>query len=546
MVNGRTVNPLLTVEGIIAAAHRIYPGDPVRAELSATQAILESGLASNRGPSGLARRANNLFGIKGTGNAGSITMPTREVVGGRDVMMNEPFAAYLTPEDSLLAHQALMQRPRYVNAGVGSARTFEEAAQAVARAGYATDPNYAQALIRVRQQFVASASMRYLTTSPYFNPVSLEPHVLETLEQASGGAHRDEVTQIRSLLNDPNAQRMEGLRRLSELNRRLLVQAGVAAREADIPFATFHLAQKFGAPLAAAIHHATDPAIPIEQLESDESRRGAVRTALAAYVRESRAILSEERLAGLQLSDAERARLNQILGLRSQTPAVASAPGARGAATPAAEGQETTPPAEGQAAPSNADTPEAPEAARGEASAVDPSTLTVADMRLLARARSEDNHRQVEHQRERTNTHRRHPDGRPMTNTEAAEEDRRWSGMLSGLGDMGIGGLIMMMIIGLLAPGLLGIFGQPSASPPATPASAPGTPPGGTQAPGGSGSPAAPDRTTSLPATRGNQFAALLDGQVLVPGGLAVQSHLTGEYIMAPGARGTGSVPGIS
>ncbi|MNJ49688.1 glucosaminidase domain-containing protein [Paenibacillus bouchesdurhonensis] len=48
----------------------------IPASLTIAQAALESAW----GASGLTSKANNLFGIKGTGPAGSVTMPTTEYV----------------------------------------------------------------------------------------------------------------------------------------------------------------------------------------------------------------------------------------------------------------------------------------------------------------------------------------------------------------------------------------------------------------------------------------------------------------------------------
>ena len=63
-----------------SAAQAVFPGDPVMARLAMSQAMLESGRNLN---SGLAMDDNNLFGIKGTGSAGTSTWNTREVYGGQ-------------------------------------------------------------------------------------------------------------------------------------------------------------------------------------------------------------------------------------------------------------------------------------------------------------------------------------------------------------------------------------------------------------------------------------------------------------------------------
>ena len=105
-------------------------------QVATTQAAQESNLLGK--PSGLATNNNNLFGITGTGNAGSTTK-----TGNLDSSPQQ-FAAYKTPQDSMDAYKKLMSDPRY--ASVAAAKTPNEAYQALQQAGYATDPKYAQNL----------------------------------------------------------------------------------------------------------------------------------------------------------------------------------------------------------------------------------------------------------------------------------------------------------------------------------------------------------------------------------------------------------------
>lgn len=120
--------------------------DGVAASLTIAQAALES----NWGRSGLAVQANNLFGIKGTGPAGSVMMPTTEYRGGVAVRENAPFRKYSSWNESIADHTRLLTKTRY--AGVLH-KTGQEAARAVARAGYATDPRYADKLIEMMDKY---------------------------------------------------------------------------------------------------------------------------------------------------------------------------------------------------------------------------------------------------------------------------------------------------------------------------------------------------------------------------------------------------------
>ncbi len=141
------------IRQVVDAAKRTYPDQPHMAKLAAAQALLESGIASSRGPSGLARDHNNLFGIKGRGTAGTVNMRTREVYGGQSVSIRDGFAKNATVEDSFQQHKNLMNKSRYRR--VLGSQSFEQAAHEVKQAGYATDPNYSRSLISVYNQHLA-------------------------------------------------------------------------------------------------------------------------------------------------------------------------------------------------------------------------------------------------------------------------------------------------------------------------------------------------------------------------------------------------------
>jgi LysM repeat protein len=140
------------IEASAVAAQDSYLRTRVPVSVAIAQAIHES----YWGTSKLAREANNFFGIKarnGEGSAGVYWMDAWEVLGGRDVVVPEPFRAYHTPDESFVDHGMFFVRnSRYHKAFayVDDPRAF---AEAVADAGYATDPSYAPKLIRIMEQF---------------------------------------------------------------------------------------------------------------------------------------------------------------------------------------------------------------------------------------------------------------------------------------------------------------------------------------------------------------------------------------------------------
>ncbi len=133
------------IQNIVQAANETYPDDPNMAKLAACQAALESGCLS--GGSELANKYNNLFGIKGSGDAGSVNMATQEHNGSNYYSTNDNFAAYSSLGSSFDYHRNLMMNDRYRNCWGQS--SFEATAHAVKAAGYATDPEYAPKLINL-------------------------------------------------------------------------------------------------------------------------------------------------------------------------------------------------------------------------------------------------------------------------------------------------------------------------------------------------------------------------------------------------------------
>lgn len=118
-------------------------GDPHPAVVAAQWAV-ESGWGAKE--SG----RNNFFGIKAKPGQPGTVRRTREVLNGRTVYINDRFADYNSLEEGIAARVAFTkQNKRYTNSGYFSARTPYEAAQALQRGGYATDPNYANSLAAI-------------------------------------------------------------------------------------------------------------------------------------------------------------------------------------------------------------------------------------------------------------------------------------------------------------------------------------------------------------------------------------------------------------
>lgn len=116
--------------------------------VTVAQAIVESGW----GRSGLSTSAHNLFGIKGSYNGHSVTMRTREVYGGRSVYVNAAFRAYANNSESVADHGNFLYSNRRYRNLLGDTN-YASVARKLQQDGYATDPNYANTLIRFVQMY---------------------------------------------------------------------------------------------------------------------------------------------------------------------------------------------------------------------------------------------------------------------------------------------------------------------------------------------------------------------------------------------------------
>uniref|UniRef100_A0A6V7KEH8 Mannosyl-glycoprotein endo-beta-N-acetylglucosamidase-like domain-containing protein n=1 Tax=Bracon brevicornis TaxID=1563983 RepID=A0A6V7KEH8_9HYME len=117
------------------------------------QAALESGWGQREIPTADGRPSHNLFGIKAGSNwDGPVTeITTTEYEDGVAKKVKASFRVYDSYMDALGDYVKLLtNNPRYSN--VTAAGSAEQAAHALQRAGYATDPQYAQKLITMIQQ----------------------------------------------------------------------------------------------------------------------------------------------------------------------------------------------------------------------------------------------------------------------------------------------------------------------------------------------------------------------------------------------------------
>lgn len=118
------------------------------ASITLGQIILESSGSYSGGVSGLAFKSKNLFGMKGTGTAGSYYVNTTEY--GKDgyYTTKAKFRKYNNYAESIADHGRLLATENYASKTAG-AKSVEEYARGIQAGGYATDPKYAEKLISV-------------------------------------------------------------------------------------------------------------------------------------------------------------------------------------------------------------------------------------------------------------------------------------------------------------------------------------------------------------------------------------------------------------
>lgn len=141
------------IERLVPHAQELQDGYGVLPSIILGQAILES----NWGKSTLASKYNNLFGIKAYGDQKKVSLETKEFVNEEWITIQGDFKVYDSWEQSMDDHTQLFVQGVDWNPAlyekVITAINYQEAAQALQDAGYATDPGYAQKIIQVIETY---------------------------------------------------------------------------------------------------------------------------------------------------------------------------------------------------------------------------------------------------------------------------------------------------------------------------------------------------------------------------------------------------------
>jgi LysM repeat protein len=140
------------IASIAEAAVESHGRTGIPASVTIAQAILETYWGSSR----LAREANNYFSIKAhtrQGPAGVVWFNVWEVIGGRNVMQQQPFRAYNSIAESFIDFgRFFVENGRYARA-MAAREDPRQFAREINRAGYATDPAYASKVIGLMDRY---------------------------------------------------------------------------------------------------------------------------------------------------------------------------------------------------------------------------------------------------------------------------------------------------------------------------------------------------------------------------------------------------------
>ncbi|MGI4862758.1 MAG: glycoside hydrolase family 73 protein [Janthinobacterium lividum] len=102
----------------------------------------------------MTKRANNFGGIKAgsTWKGKVLVLPTREVIGGKSIIVQAAFRAFDSPADYFKKRvEFLRGLPRYKR--LFASDDFVAEAHLFQACGYATDPNYGSTLVAVVNKY---------------------------------------------------------------------------------------------------------------------------------------------------------------------------------------------------------------------------------------------------------------------------------------------------------------------------------------------------------------------------------------------------------
>ena len=140
----------MTPQDFIAALGPAAQAAQAVTKVYASFTIAEAALESGWGASELAREAFNLFGVKAdkSWKGYTFSLPTKEFIQNQWVTVSALWRKYTNWQQCLVDHgNFLLDNPRYQPAL--NTTNVADFTQAIAAAGYATDPQYSQKIMEI-------------------------------------------------------------------------------------------------------------------------------------------------------------------------------------------------------------------------------------------------------------------------------------------------------------------------------------------------------------------------------------------------------------
>jgi flagellar protein FlgJ len=141
------MTPTVFIPYVLAAAQATQAATGIPASFTIAQAAVESDWDG----SGLSQEDFNFFGIKAIGGwtGPSQMWPTQEFLQGHYVTIQAPFRKYASMTEGFEDHAAFLTGNERYKPAFEHTDDSIAFAQAVAAAGYATDPHYAQTIAAI-------------------------------------------------------------------------------------------------------------------------------------------------------------------------------------------------------------------------------------------------------------------------------------------------------------------------------------------------------------------------------------------------------------
>ena len=144
---------------------------------------------------------NNLFGVRAFGNTSGTVRNTHEYVNGQSKAMPLKFKDYDSIDASMVDRVGLMHRnPVYAKAGYFTpGATPADTANALQKAGYASDPTYAQGLMDILKGAGIDPQVIFDRNSNPYDPVSgYQPNPRKAPDRSGlSGAQREAIQWMR-------------------------------------------------------------------------------------------------------------------------------------------------------------------------------------------------------------------------------------------------------------------------------------------------------------------------------------------------------------